>query len=89
LQRFKQDGAQYDRAGCEALPEDRDTRQIEELPVSAMMITTDDRAKNLALSPVKIGAADHGCRITSNSRPSPVFGETGLVSSYLANRTFC
>jgi hypothetical protein len=34
LKRFQTNGGQDYRAGCEALPENRDTRQIEEISLS-------------------------------------------------------
>src|SRR5580658_6931507 len=58
LKRLEQDGGQDDRAGGEALPEDLDAGEIEEIARERDNDHADDGAQNLALAAIESSAAD-------------------------------
>src|ERR1700729_1832904 len=58
LQRFEEDSAENDRASGEALPEDLDAGEIEEVARERDDDDTDDGAQDLALTAKEAGAAD-------------------------------
>src|SRR5260370_36557653 len=59
LQRLKQNRGENDRAGGEALPEDFDAGQVEEIARERNDDHANDGAQNLPLPSVEAGAPDH------------------------------